>query len=231
MQAERDWLWDFVFPAIEERLRRHCRHLEWIGLRLGAVDAQAENDAMGADAARYADAYSPASDEGAPDRVARLDKLKDRIRREFPGHVHTYPAAWDEAAGRVTRLEAFGKRVEEALWQQLEAELAAEAEPAGLPWQVREAPALEPSAADRRRDFQGPDGAARRHRRAARRSRAGRVHFAARPMTRSGTSCRSPLPISTSRRRQITPILGGTSTDASRRSTRERLDQKPVRPP
>jgi hypothetical protein len=36
MQAERDWLWDFVFPALEDRLRRRRRHLEWIDLRLGA---------------------------------------------------------------------------------------------------------------------------------------------------------------------------------------------------
>ena len=112
-------------------------------------------DTMGANAARYADAYAPATDDGAADRLARLDKLKDRIRREFPDHVHTYPATWDEAAGRVTGLEAFGKRVEEALWQQLEGELAAEAEPADLPWQVQEARALEAFAADRRRDFQG----------------------------------------------------------------------------
>jgi hypothetical protein len=242
MQAERDWLWDFVFPAIEERLRHRRRHLEWIDLRLGADDAQAETeaereaqvlkicldevrrsrpflialigdrygwvpprdraeaaageagitgdvtgrsvteleidfgvfrdpeqrrrslfflrdplpyDAMGTHAARYADAHAPASDGGAPDRVARLDKLKDRVRREFHDHVHTYPATWDEAAGRVTGLGAFGRRVEDALWQQLEAELAAEAEPADLPWQVQEARALEAFAADRRRDFQG----------------------------------------------------------------------------
>jgi hypothetical protein len=45
MQAERDWLWDFVFPAIEERLRRRRRHLEWIDLRLGAGNAQAETEA------------------------------------------------------------------------------------------------------------------------------------------------------------------------------------------
>lgn len=31
MQAERDWLWDFVFPAIEERLRSRRRWL-WSGV-------------------------------------------------------------------------------------------------------------------------------------------------------------------------------------------------------
>jgi hypothetical protein len=45
MQAERCWLWDFVFPAIEDRLRRRRRHLEWIDLRLGAGNAQAETEA------------------------------------------------------------------------------------------------------------------------------------------------------------------------------------------
>jgi hypothetical protein len=45
MQAERDWLWDFVAPAIEARLRAHRRHLEWIDLRLGAGAAEAETEA------------------------------------------------------------------------------------------------------------------------------------------------------------------------------------------
>jgi hypothetical protein len=39
MQTGRDWLWGFVFPAIEERLRSHRRHLEWIGRRLGSGEA------------------------------------------------------------------------------------------------------------------------------------------------------------------------------------------------
>ena len=69
--------------------------------------------------------------------------------------MYAYLATWDEAAGRVTGLEAFGQRVEEALWQQLEAELAEVTEPAELSWQVQEARALEAFAADRRRDFQG----------------------------------------------------------------------------
>jgi hypothetical protein len=32
----------------------------------------------------------PTTDQGAHDHVDRLDKLKDRIRREFPGHVRTH---------------------------------------------------------------------------------------------------------------------------------------------
>lgn len=45
MQAERDWLWDFVRPAIEDLLRARRRHLEWIDLRLGAGAAQAQTEA------------------------------------------------------------------------------------------------------------------------------------------------------------------------------------------
>jgi len=73
-------------------------------------------DTMGANAVRYADTYAPAADEGARARVDRLDKLKDRIRREFPGHVRTYPATWDEVAGRVTGLGSmlFGSATQHA---------------------------------------------------------------------------------------------------------------------
>jgi hypothetical protein len=45
MQAERDWVWDFVAPAIADRLRARRRHLEWIDLRLGAGAAQAQTEA------------------------------------------------------------------------------------------------------------------------------------------------------------------------------------------
>lgn len=39
MQAERDHLRNFVFPAIEERLNRRGRHLEWVDLRIGVATA------------------------------------------------------------------------------------------------------------------------------------------------------------------------------------------------
>ena len=39
MQAERDHLQHFVFPALEERLRAHRRFLEWVDLRIGVPAA------------------------------------------------------------------------------------------------------------------------------------------------------------------------------------------------
>ena len=45
MQAERNWLWERVAPAIEERLRQRRRHLEWIDLRLGADSAEDVDEA------------------------------------------------------------------------------------------------------------------------------------------------------------------------------------------
>src|SRR5436190_10352955 len=39
MQAERDYLRNFVFPEIEERLHARGRHLEWVDLRIGVAGA------------------------------------------------------------------------------------------------------------------------------------------------------------------------------------------------
>ena len=44
MQAERDHLRKFVFPAPEEWLLTKRRHLEWIDLRVGVASASAENE-------------------------------------------------------------------------------------------------------------------------------------------------------------------------------------------
>jgi hypothetical protein len=41
MQAERDHLWNFVFPRLEEALQKRCHHLEWIDLRQGVEPGQA----------------------------------------------------------------------------------------------------------------------------------------------------------------------------------------------
>jgi tetratricopeptide (TPR) repeat protein len=44
MQAERDHLRNFVFPALEERLRRLYQHLEWVDLRIGIATASRTED-------------------------------------------------------------------------------------------------------------------------------------------------------------------------------------------
>jgi uncharacterized protein DUF4062 len=46
MQAERDYLRNYVFPELEERLQRRRHHLEWVDLRVGVATAgQAEEAA------------------------------------------------------------------------------------------------------------------------------------------------------------------------------------------
>jgi hypothetical protein len=46
MQAERDHMRDFVFPELEERLRKRRHNLEWVDLRMGvAVASVAEGEA------------------------------------------------------------------------------------------------------------------------------------------------------------------------------------------
>ena len=241
MQAERDWLWDFVRPAIEDRLRRHRCHLEWIDLRLGAGDARAETEAereaevlkvcldevrrsrpflialigdrygwvpphdrakaaaeeaaikgdiegrsvtdleidfgvfqdpdqrrrslfflrdplpydtMGEYAARFSVAHDT-EDKDAAAHADRLAVLKARISNEFGDRRHRYAAAWNVETNRVTGLDEFGKQVEEAIWAQLEAELAEAAAPTELSWQEQEARVLDEFAADSRSDFQG----------------------------------------------------------------------------
>ncbi|MEQ1491393.1 MAG: DUF4062 domain-containing protein, partial [Terricaulis sp.] len=44
MQAERDHLRAFVFPALEERLAERQQHLEWIDLRIGVATGQLSTD-------------------------------------------------------------------------------------------------------------------------------------------------------------------------------------------
>ena len=44
MQAERDWLHNHVFPALEERLRERFHHLETIDLRWGVDSAAADEE-------------------------------------------------------------------------------------------------------------------------------------------------------------------------------------------
>src|ERR1051326_7894671 len=44
MQAERDYLRNFVFPELEERLRARRRHLEWVDLRIGVATGSQPNE-------------------------------------------------------------------------------------------------------------------------------------------------------------------------------------------
>jgi telomerase protein component 1 len=44
MHAERDWLVKRVFPALRERLEKHCVHLVDIDLRWGITEEEAQHD-------------------------------------------------------------------------------------------------------------------------------------------------------------------------------------------
>ncbi|MCK9603413.1 MAG: tetratricopeptide repeat protein [Candidatus Omnitrophica bacterium] len=99
-------------------------------------------------AAVYSDTF--ASDPGAPDRVRRLQKLKDKINNdpELADHCLPYKLDWDEnlqqpKIGSENNIHAWGRKVEAALWALLDDEtkqFAAQAEPT---WQEQESFAIE----------------------------------------------------------------------------------------
>lgn len=105
MQAERDWLWDFVRPALEARLRARRRHLEWIDLRLGADTAQGATEA-----AREAQVLKVCLDEVRRSRPFLIALIGDRYGW-VPPHDRAVAAAREagiegDVAGRsVTDLE------------------------------------------------------------------------------------------------------------------------------
>jgi hypothetical protein len=69
--------------------------------------------------------------EADTEQVGKLRALKDRIRRHGYPLFDGYPATWDSAVydrpsrshGRLGDLEDFGRRVQEDLWQAIQAEL------------------------------------------------------------------------------------------------------------
>ena len=91
--------------------------------------------------------------------TASLDVLKQRIRAEMPDRCHEYTVHWAEEGGRggpgATDLEAFGRRVLDVLWQELE---HASRDRLALPpadWQARERSDWEAFVADVTRGFHG----------------------------------------------------------------------------
>ncbi len=106
-------------------------------------------------AARYTDQFS--TDPQTRAGYDRLRDLKDQLRsdRELGPQVHRYVASWDEAAQRLTGLEAFGEMVFNHLWAQLEAETCDFAGQAPTTWQQQEQAAFQEFVAQRSRDFTG----------------------------------------------------------------------------
>jgi tetratricopeptide (TPR) repeat protein len=106
-------------------------------------------------AAVYSDEHSP--DPQVRAGYARLQALKHRIARdeELAARVRHYGLGWDIEEGRVTGLEAWGRQVLEALWDDLEAETAAFARQAPATWEAEEREALNEFIELKARDFRG----------------------------------------------------------------------------
>lgn len=104
-------------------------------------------------AAFYSDAND--LDPAAADRAKRLAVLKQRIERELPGRVRHYSVDWDSEHGRIKGLEAWGRRVLEDIWTELQPEIGSADVEEDLPWQEVQRAAIEDFIEDRARDFVG----------------------------------------------------------------------------
>jgi tetratricopeptide (TPR) repeat protein len=93
----------------------------------------------------YSDAH--ATDPGAPDRVARLKKLKTKITAdpEIAPHRQPYTLDWDTDHQHPTAesVEAWGRKMEAELWKLLDSETARFAAQAEPTWQEQERFAIE----------------------------------------------------------------------------------------
>jgi len=94
-----------------------------------------------ATAAVYSDAR--ASDPGSAEACERLEALKERIERGLPDRVRHYAASWDASQEKVTGLGAFGQRVLEDLWAELDEETRPFAVAVPGSWQEQERATLD----------------------------------------------------------------------------------------
>src|SRR5262249_3708594 len=101
----------------------------------------------------YSDACS--SDAGAAERVQCLTSLKQRIEEKLPGLVRQYAIAWDGQRQCLTGLDAFGRKVLQDVWEQLEIDIARLTAELEVSWQQAERDAIDDFAEDRGRDFVG----------------------------------------------------------------------------
>jgi tetratricopeptide (TPR) repeat protein len=108
-------------------------------------------------AALYADAHAP--DPQAAARVGRLAALKRRVEATLPRRVRRYSVGWDRVRRRVTGLDAWGRRVVEDIWAELDAETAAWIAAPEQSWQQAERNALDDYVEDSARDFTGRQAA------------------------------------------------------------------------
>ena len=98
------------------------------------------------------------AEPNSAERARRLTELKQEIERNLPGRVRRYSAGWDAESQRVIGLEAWGQRVLEDVWSDLEATTPVAESEAQVSWQQTERVALDDYIEDRARDFVGRDG-------------------------------------------------------------------------
>jgi hypothetical protein len=96
--------------------------------------------------------------QGAPGNSQRLTALKQAIETSLPKRVRRYAASWDRKRHCVTGLEAWGRKVVEDIWAELDAETAAAAAAPEPSWQQAERNALDDYVEDRARGFVGRQG-------------------------------------------------------------------------
>ena len=115
-------------------------------------------DQMGAEAAKYSDRHDP--DPGARERADHLSGLKQKLGSDplVGPHIHRYALGWDESARRLTGLEDWGRTVEAAIWEELDAETLAFAREPEPTWQEQERFALEEFTERLQRSFVGREG-------------------------------------------------------------------------
>jgi tetratricopeptide (TPR) repeat protein len=96
-------------------------------------------------------AEEPGTDAGSP--FAKLQKLKDRIRRQMPDRVRDYTLRWDDENNALTGLKELDAQVESDLWSDLDAETAAYLREAPRTWQEAEARAVADVVSERIRGY------------------------------------------------------------------------------
>ena len=125
-------------PGQQTRSRIYLREMDYTGMP----------DAVRAD---YDERFSKEPDASA--RWEKLQNLKNRLKRDFPGRVRSYTARWDAVSGKVTGLDNLGALVLKDLGADLDAETAKYEATAPRNWQEADARALDDFVLSRLRHY------------------------------------------------------------------------------
>lgn len=125
-------------PGQQTRSRIYLREMDYTGMP----------DAVRAD---YDERFS--KDPEASAHWEKLQDLKNRLKRDFPGRVRSYTARWDAVSGKVTGLDNLGALVLKDLGADLDAETAKYEATAPSNWQEADARALDDFVLGRLRHY------------------------------------------------------------------------------